>query len=189
MNPRSLLQTERLRLEPARADHAGAIWNAIERSLPELKRWMSWASTTTPQRAAEFMQRAQAGWLDWTNWEWVIVFEGDAAGTIGLNRYDAMWRTCNLGYWIRSDLAGRGFATEAGRAVVHFAFDEVELNRVELVADTANVASQRVAEKLGFQFEGTKREGTFVDGRGVDVHLYGLVASDPRPGGPQVASS
>ena len=174
------IETRRLRLEPTRGEHAGALWNAIDRSLPELKRWMSWASSSTPQSSAEYVHRAEAGWAEGTNWDWTIFFGDEVAGTIGLNRYDELWRSCNLGYWIRTDLAGRGFATEAGRAVIDFAFDDVGLNRLELVADVDNVASLRIAEKLGFQFEGTKREGAFVDGRGTDVHMFGLIASDPR---------
>ena len=176
-----VLITARLRLEPIRGEHAGAIWNAIERSLPELKKWMSWASSSSPATVSEFAQRAEAGWQDWSNWDFVIFFEDEVAGTTGLNRYDSLWRLASLGYWIRTDLAGQGIATEAGREVIQFGFDVVDLNRIELVHDTTNVRSQRVAEKLGFQKEGTKREGTWVDGRGVDVYSYGLLASDPRP--------
>ncbi len=176
------LTTPRLRLEPTRGEHAGALWNAIERSLPELKRWMSWAGTTSPERISEYTLRAQIGWDDWVNWDFVIFLGDQVAGSTGINRFDSLWRVGNLGYWIRSDLAGQGLATEAARAVVDFAFVRLELNRVELVADVANKASQRVAEKVGFEREGIKRQGTWVDGRGVDVYLYGLLATDPRPG-------
>ena len=175
------LETRRLRLEPTRGEFAGALWSATERSLNELKRWMSWASSSSLQSSIEYAHRAEAGWADGTNWDWTIMVEDEVAGTIGLNRHDALWRSCNLGYWIRTDLAGRGFATEAGRAVVAYGFDEIGLNRLELVADVDNAASRRVAEKLGFRHEGTKREGAFVDGRGRDVHMFGLIASDPRP--------
>ena len=149
--------------------------------MPELKRFMSWAHHSTPVTTAEHMRAAEVEWKEWKGWDFVIFFGDEVAGSIGLNRYDALWRSANLGYWIRSDLSGRGFATEAARAVIDFAFGELDLNRLELVADVDNLASQRVAEKAGFRFEGTKREGSWVDGRGVDVHSYGLLASDPRP--------
>jgi ribosomal-protein-serine acetyltransferase len=178
---RQAIETERLRLEPTKGEYAGALWHAIERSLPELKKWMSWASSSTPQTSAEYAHRAEAGWSDGTNWDWTVFFGEEVAGTVGLNRYDELWRSCNLGYWIRSDLAGGGLATEASRAVVDFAFEQIGLNRLELVADVDNAASIRVAQKLGFRHEGIKREGAFVDGRGVDVHMFGLIASDPRP--------
>lgn len=176
------LETHRLRLEPKREEFAAASWNAIERSLPELKRFMSWAESSTPVKVAEHMRLAEAEWDEWTGWDWAIFLGDDLVGAVGINRYDSLWRSANLGYWIRSDLAGQGYCTEAARAAVDFAFGPVDLNRLELVADIDNPASQRVAEKLGFIYEGTKREGTWVAGRGVDVKLYGLLASDPRSG-------
>jgi RimJ/RimL family protein N-acetyltransferase len=174
------IETDRLHLVPTRGEHAGALWHAIEGSLPELTRWMSWASSSSPRSVSEYAIGCEKTWREGTGWDWVIFLGDEVAGTIGLNRYDELWRSSNLGYWVRSDLAGQGIATEAGRAVVRFAFEEVALNRLELVADVDNLASQRVAEKLGFRFEGTKREGAFVGGRGVDTHLFGLIASDPR---------
>lgn len=176
----TVLETARLRLVPTSDEHAGGLWHAIEHSLPELRRWMSWASSSSSRAVSEYAAGCEKSWQEGTGWDWVIFFEGQVAGAIGLNRFDEMWRSCNVGYWIRSDLAGCGLATEAGRAVVDFAFEEVRVNRLELVADVDNAASLRVAEKLGFRFEGTKREGASLEGRGVDVHLFGLLASDPR---------
>ena len=177
-----VIETERLRLAPKREEHTAASWNAIERSLPELKRFMAWAHFSTPVTTAEHMRTAEAEWNEWTGWDFVIFLGDEVAGSIGLNRYDALWRSANLGYWVRSDLAGQGIATEASNAVIEFAFEEVDLNRLELVANVDNFASQRVAEKVGFQFEGIRRQGAWIGGRGVDVRSYGLLASDPRPG-------
>ena len=175
------IETPRLRLVPKREEHTAASWKAIERSLPELTRFMSWAGESTPITTAEHMRMAEAEWKDWTGWDWVIFLGDEVAGSVGLNRYDSMWKTCNLGYWIRSDLAGRGFATEAGDAVIRFAFDTLGLHRLELVAAVHNPASNRVAEKLGFQFEGIKRSALLVDGAGFDARSYGLLASDRSP--------
>ena len=141
---------------------------------------MAWASSSSLENATEYVRRAEAGWTEWNSWAFVIFFGDEVAGAMGLDRYDELWKLCNLGYWVRTDLAGRGIATEAGRAALDFAFERVGVNRVELTAAVDNVASQRVAEKLGFRREGMKREGTMVDGRGVDCYLYGLLASDPR---------
>ncbi len=184
MQQPKVLETPRLRLEPARNDHAAGVWNAIDRSLPELEKRMTWAASTSPERVTGFVQRAETAWQEWSGWEFVIHFGSDVAGAIGLNRYDEMWRTCNLGYWVRTDLAGRGIATEAGRAVVAFGFDDVELHRLELTAAVDNIPSQRVAEKIGFRHEGTKRGAYVIAEQAIDAHLYGLLATDPRPSYP-----
>jgi RimJ/RimL family protein N-acetyltransferase len=175
-----VLETARLRLEPTTPKHAEGLWRAVEASLPELKRYMSWAHDVSPESIAGFTAGASQSWTEGTGWDFAMVSEGAVAGTIGLNRHDAMWRSANLGYWIRTDLAGQGLVTEAARAVLHFGFEVLGLNRIELVADLDNDASWRIAEKLGMQREGIKRGGSFVAGEGVDVYLYGLLASDPR---------
>lgn len=174
------IETARLRLAPKTEEHAAEMWRAIESSLPELERFMTWARSASLVNTTEHLKVAESEWEQGTGWDWAIFYGDEVAGSIGLNRFDAMWKTCNIGYWIRSDMAGRGFATEAGRAVVGFAFDELDLNRLELVAAVDNPASNRVAEKLGFQFEGIKRGALLVDDRPIDARSYGLLASDPR---------
>jgi RimJ/RimL family protein N-acetyltransferase len=179
-DPRAI-ETSRLRLEPTTPGHADALWRAVEASLPELKRYMSWAHDVSPESIAEFTAGAAAHWDQGTEWDFAIVHDGVTVGTIGLNRFDALWRSANLGYWIRTDLSGRGLTTEAALAVVDFGFEVVGLNRIELVADLDNYASRRIAERLGMQREGIKRGGTVVAGESIDVYLYGLLATDPRP--------
>lgn len=76
--------------------------------------------------------------------------EGTAvAGTIGLDRNDdsGAWE---LGYWVAKDWQGRGYATEAGRAVLELAFLGLRLPRVTASYFMDNPASGRVLEKLGF---------------------------------------
>jgi len=62
-----------------------------------------------------------------------------------------------LGYWLRSDCWGEGYATEAGRAVLAHAFDQLGLDRVSSCVFVDNPASLRVQKKLGFVEVGTHR--------------------------------
>lgn len=174
------IETARLRLEPTTPDHAEDLWASVQASLPELQKYMSWAADVSQESIEAFTRGSKLHWAEGTGWDFAVVHDGTAAGTIGLNRYDELWRCANLGYWIRTDLAGQGLVTEAARAVVEFGFEIVGLNRIELVADLENDPSWRIAEKLGMQREGVKRGGTVVAGKPVDVYLYGLLASDPR---------
>ena len=60
-----------------------------------------------------------------------------------------------MGYCLDDAAWGHGYATEAGRALIQWAFDTLDINRVQAETDTRNVASARVLEKLGFMREGT----------------------------------
>ena len=75
-----------------------------------------------------------------------------ALGVAGLDRKGAA--VAELHYWIRSDHAGRGLATEAARVLVDWARDELHLERLTLWAGSENRASRRVAEKVGFMHVG-----------------------------------
>lgn len=77
---------------------------------------------------------------------------GDAVGVLGLNREGP--DVAELHYWIRTDRAGRGLTTEACEALIAWARDELHLSRLTLWAGTENLASRRVAEKVGFRHVG-----------------------------------
>ncbi len=76
------------------------------------------------------------------------------------------------------DQRGKGYGTETTRLTVQFAFETLNLNRVQLCVFTDNEAGIRAYEKVGFVREGIKRENTFVDGRYIDEVMYSLLARE-----------
>lgn len=180
MIERQPILTERLLLEPVTPEHVPAMWAATQRSLNELRRWMPWANQASEANSREFAARAGDDWEAGRDFVFAVMREGEYIGGCGLHRY-RLDGIGELGYWIRTDEAGRGYTTEAAGALVVLAFERVGLYRLELRAGVENRASQRVAEKLGFTREGTMRKGcpTGTEG-GYDCHLYGLLATDWR---------
>ena len=87
----------------------------------------------------------------------------------------------NLYYRFEPDAWGHGYATEAVHALLKWAFDTLDLNRVQAETDTRNAASARVLEKLGFVREGTMREDCVVNGEVSDSWVYGLIRREWRP--------
>jgi ribosomal-protein-alanine N-acetyltransferase len=78
--------------------------------------------------------------------------------------------------------------TEAAHAVLAWAYDTFDLNRVQAETDTRNVASARVLEKLGFVREGTLREDCVVNGDVSDSWVYGLLRREWQPSTEPVAT-
>ena len=62
-----------------------------------------------------------------------------------------------IGYWVTASSRGRGICTRALRLLARHGLEELELQRLELITDPDNIASQRVAEKVGFRREGVLR--------------------------------
>ena len=85
------------------------------------------------------------------------------------------YRSATIGYCLDDAAWGQGFATEAAGALLQWAFDTLQLNRVQAETDTRNTASSRVLERLGFVHEGTLREDCIVEGEVSDTAVYGLL--------------
>lgn len=109
-------------------------------------------------------------------------------GAIGLHLKTDQSRA-ELGYWIGKPYWRRGYATEAGGAVLQYGFEQLELNRIHARCFAGNPSSGRVLEKLGMQREGTMRQHVQKWGVFDDVVVYGVLCSEytgsrePRPEG------
>jgi ribosomal-protein-serine acetyltransferase len=81
---------------------------------------------------------------------------------VGLDRIRSN-ETANVGYWVRTRQTGQGIATAAVRLIARFGFEDLGLRRLELFIAVDNVASRRLAEKVGATFEGVLAAGWPLD--------------------------
>lgn len=109
--------------------------------------------------------------------------ETDAlVGRIALaNVVRGAWQNATLGYFVGQEWGRRGYATEAVRQVVDFAFGPARLHRVQAAVMPRNIASIRVLEKNGFRFEGHAERYLQIDGEWEDHSIYALTTEDERP--------
>lgn len=84
-------------------------------------------------------------------------------------------RTAELGYAIRHDRWGAGYATEVATVMLHFGYSTLGLHRIQAACGPDNTASQRVLAKLGFTYEGRMREHVFTNSAWRDSLLYSLL--------------
>ena len=101
---------------------------------------------------------------------------GVFAGGSGLHRIDWSVPRFEIGYWVRARFLGRGYATEAVRAIAERVFGDLGARRVEIRMHAANERSVRVAERAGFALEAVLRnEQRHLDGTLRDTRVYALV--------------
>lgn len=175
------LVTPRLTLVPMTEAHGESMWHAVKSSLEDLMPWMPWAADASPVAQNEFAVRSERAWATGERWTFAVLHEEEVCGTIGIDWPDQVNSSAKMGYWMRSDLAGRGLMTEGASAAIGFVFDDLRFHRLELHAGTENHASRRVAEKLGFHEEGLLRDGARGSDGFYDAVVYGLLSTDPRP--------
>lgn len=100
---------------------------------------------------------------------------GKMVGAISVFHADWEVRSAEIGYGVRSDARGNGYATEALAAVTRWALTEGGIQRAWLTTNTGNIASARVAEKVGFRREGTLRRAAREDDGLHDLAVYSLL--------------
>lgn len=107
----------------------------------------------------------------------VLKDTGQLIGAIGLV-LNLPQEHAELGYWIGKEYWGRGYCTEAGHAVLRYAFDVLHLHRVHAHHFSRNPASGRVMQKLGMRHEGRLREHIKKRDQFFDVEAYGILRSE-----------
>jgi RimJ/RimL family protein N-acetyltransferase len=111
---------------------------------------------------------------------YAITVDGAVVGAIGMS-LNSMKYKGTIGYWTAAPARGQGVCTRALRLLSHSALDELRLIRLELITDPDNLASQRVAEKVGFQREGVLRAHLrHPDGRIRDSVMFSLLPGELR---------
>jgi ribosomal-protein-alanine N-acetyltransferase len=105
----------------------------------------------------------------------------ELAGTVGLYIKEPH-RHAELGYWLGVPFWGRGYATEAARAVVAFGFQSLRLRRIFAHYFAGNTGSQRVLEKIGMRHEGRFRQHIRKWDQFIDIENYGLLSEEFRSG-------
>jgi RimJ/RimL family protein N-acetyltransferase len=175
------LTSDRLLLRAFQPDDVDTIYEAVCQSLPELSRWLPWCHADYSRAEThEFLNQRGAAFRESGEHAFAILdrTSGRFLGATGVNQIDRHGRRANLGYWLRTDATGKGYATEATLMVARWAFDTLQLERIEIVAAIGNVASQRVAIRVGAIREGIARNRLRKGDLQHDAVLYSLIRSD-----------
>lgn len=175
------LGNDQLLLRAFRLDDADAIYQAVCESKTELARWLPWCHAAyAPSDTLEFLNLRGVAFRQDQEHAFAI-FERDSgrfAGATGVNQIDRHARRANLGYWLRTDCTGKGYATQSTLLVARWAFAALALERIEIVAATENIASQRVAVRAGATREGIARRRLRLGEEQRDAVVFSLVPSD-----------
>jgi len=111
---------------------------------------------------------------------WVIIDKESEkpCGAAGVYDYDSEHQKAEIGYWLLPEFWGRGYAKEAVSAIHKYAFNEMEINRIEAYVYPGNTGSKAVLEKMNYTYEGLLRDYEMKDGKFVSYDLFTRLASD-----------
>lgn len=158
------------------------VFAAVTASLDDLRAWpasLPWALREPSVGESEsFCRQAQANFLIRKDFPLLALRKVDGAMvcSTGLHRLDWSIPKAEVGYWGNRTFRGQGYVAEAVQGVLAFAWQFLELRRIEALPDMGNAASRSVAERAGLMLEGILRhERKEPDGTLRDTCVYAAV--------------
>jgi ribosomal-protein-alanine N-acetyltransferase len=172
------LETGRLLLRKVTLDDAADIFEYA--SDPEVPKYMPWEPHRSIEDTLDYLAHVMERYRQRQAGPWGIVHKGDAKliGTCAYGSWHQEHNRAEIGYVLSRRYWGQGYTTEAVRAIVGFGFQVMGLNRIEARCEVPNIASARVMEKVGMQFEGVLRQHVFAKGRYRDMKIYSILRSE-----------
>lgn len=136
----------------------GVTYNTLE----ETKKQMTWYDQSIKEK---------------TGMWWAINFKGkdELIGACGFNNLDAINKKAELGYWLLTKNWGNGIIREVLPYIIRYAFEELQLHRLEAVVESLNSRSKKVMESLSFYHEGTLHESEIKNGKFIDLDYYAII--------------
>ncbi len=173
--------TKRLMLRPFRRRDVGALHDAISVSLADLQPWLPWVEGYDRGVAQRFARESVSAWAERRAYDFTVRTIDDPNRHIG---NVSIWPTSTqnaigeVGYWIRSDETGKGYGAEATTRAVQVGFEEMRLHKVQLRIAVGNERSERIAESLGFAYEGVLRDEVKVGDVWLDHTVWSLLEEE-----------
>jgi len=146
---------------------------------PEIARWIPVIPSPYTEEDARAFIRGEVSSVP--EHSFAITFQGIVVGAIGMSVVAP--GTGRIGYWCAREWRSKGLTPRALRLVCRLGFEDLDLGRLELFTEPENQASQRVAEKVGFQKEGVLRSHMLhPDGTRRDSVMFSLLPGELRDG-------
>jgi RimJ/RimL family protein N-acetyltransferase len=146
---------------------------------PEIPRWTVVPHNYTERHARDFISATAGDQAAGRELALAIVDADDRVlGAVGMSNFDWTDLKGEIGYWMAPEARGRGIGARATRLLAEWAITKLGLERLELLANPRNEASQRLAERAGFTREGVLRLYRRRHGVREDLVMYSLLAED-----------
>ena len=140
-----------------------------------LSQWLAWPPhCKNEQDFRLFVQRSLHDYAEGKSMTCAIVYQDNIVGNCSFNTIDHYVQKVTIGYWLSEPYQGRGIVTRVVQKLIDIAFNELDMEKVEISAAVENQSSRKVCERLQFNLEGIITRSENLNGRIVDHVIYGL---------------
>jgi len=142
----------------------------------QLSRWFNWpVKCQCEEDFFELIQNSLFEYARGTSLQCGISYKGNFIGYIGLTKINPALAKAELSYWISQEFQGRGIMAVVCQRMISYAFDFLDLEKIEISIATENIGSRKVCESLNFELEGILKRADTLNGKVVDHARYGLL--------------
>ena len=158
--------------------HVEEYFALIERNRAYLREWdVSEAYEESVETLRVYVKQHLLQFANGEGYHLGIWYQGTLAGLLAY-RVNRRHRKVELGYWIDASLQGKGIVTQACRTMVRHAFEEGQVQKVEISCAAENTRSRAVPQRLGFTLEGVLRRSGWLRDHFGDGVFYGLLREE-----------
>jgi ribosomal-protein-serine acetyltransferase len=168
-----------MRLSQLQPQIAPELFKLVDKNRAHLKTFLPWLDKNTIESdSLFFINLCIENQKTTGNITFGIFLENKLIGLINYHYVDKTNKAAPMGYWMDIDHCGKGYITQAALALIEYGFKQLNLNRIEIRCAVENIASNSVAKKLNFKFEGQLRQAEWLYNKYVDHNIYSLLKSD-----------
>lgn len=176
-------------IREATYEDAGAIYEAIDKNRNDLRVWLPFVDglrCISDEQA--FLQSVLEVTYEQRDPVFIIEKGKEVCGLCGIHFSDLNNHRTEIGYWLLPEFRRLGLVTQAVRYLCEWAVRDRGMNRIQVRCATGNLPSNAIPQRLGFQFEGTERDGELLlSGQYADIHVYSILKSEIEKWLPQSA--
>ena len=156
------------------------IFEAIDSQRKYLGKWLPFvAFTKEVSDSQEFVNSVINTPEERFELQFTIRKQDKFIGLIGFKDTDRTNKKTEIGYWLSEKYQKQGIITRSVEKLCDFAFNELDLNRVQIRCAVGNQRSKNIPRRLGFKFEGVERDGELLTGNiFTDLEIYSKLRSD-----------
>lgn len=170
---------EEVKLKIFEVRHAELLFNLTNENRKYLGEWLPFVETTTKvDQSKAFIQKSLEKFAKGNGFDLGIWLNNQLVGTIGFHYIDDFNKKTSIGYYLSEHAQKKGIMTACVKALLKYAFEELNLHRVEIRVATGNKKSQAIPERLGFTKEGVIRGVEKLNGEFVDHVVYGILKDE-----------
>lgn len=170
---------EHITLRPYSLAHAKRLFSLVDANRTHLRQWLNWVDGTAQvDDIRNFIRSGLDDFAEESGLTLGIWYDETLVGTIGLDNWNFDQGNAEVGYWLAADYQHAGIMTRSVQAVLRYAFEVLQFERIVLMCAVGNDKSCAIAQRLGFQHEGVLRGYTWLYDHYADMNVYALLAQD-----------